>query len=123
MKCTTCGKEIQEKDFMLVKGIGITCYDCYTAISEKRANYVAETPKFSVFLYVVTGLIFVGGFIGGIILGNQLGDSVRDQFGLSIGKTFNTPAMLCAWLSALVVGSIISGIGKIIELLQKIENK
>lgn len=123
MKCMTCGKEIHDKDFQLVKGFGITCYDCYTAISAKRANYVEEKPKFTIFMYVVASIVFLAGFIVGIYLGNQLGHSVTDQFGISIEKTFNASAMIYTWLSALIIGSIISGIGKIIELLNKIEQK
>jgi hypothetical protein len=124
MKCVTCGKEIEKNDFFIVKSVGITCYDCFSKISNNSHSYDSET-KVSTVLYVTSAIIFLIGLILGIILGNQyqvIQVNPADVTGLSSTGQFNVALMFCIWIVSFISGMFFIALGKIVSLLQKIKN-
>ncbi len=74
---------------------------------------------------IIAIFIVVIGIIMGIVVGNSYAvcNSYSNINGLCVAQSFNFGWMFTLWIVASIVGVLISSLGKIIELLTKIDEK
>ena len=80
----------------------------HTAIAKKSSPHIIRNV-----FYVIAIIIYVLGFIGGIMYGSIY----------KVDGIFNFPLMFGIWVSILTIGTPLLGIGKIIELLENLNDK
>ena len=73
---------------------------------------VEKNSAIAVLLAIIGILLYVCGFIAGIVLG--------DEYGV---YSFEFSVAFITWISSFIVGTVFLGFGKIISLLEEINNK
>lgn len=78
-----------------------------------------EKPLVSIVLYVIGGLLFIGGIVTGLVLGTV----EKISWGTSYGYEFHFEIAIIYWVFGIVLGTLFIGYGEIIDLLTIIANR
>lgn len=89
---------------------------------KKRVKNISK--KYNLY-QIIAAFILIIGIITGIIIGNNysLCSSYSKINGMCLEQSFNFGMMLIIWTISFILAVVLSALGKIIELLSKIEKK